>query len=270
MARHNHVSLIGFVINEPSIVDLGVKKRGAFIIQVIRADRNAFDGDAFSKITNATVVTSNPELVEIIEDLHENDIVSIKSNIITVPITKAVECPHCESENTYESLFAYINPVAMCPLKKGLSKGEAMEYLEKNKEFSNEVTIIGHLCHDPEKIASLKKVQLSQYKIGIPRKFNIKWDENSDSKADFPYIKSYGQNSEKDLTYLKKGSTVLIDGFLQTRYFERKKSCSHCSKDINWADSTLEVIAYSTEYLKNLKLGNDIDEDVSVINESTN
>ena len=261
MARHNYVSLYGFASNLPKIASLGEKQRATLSLKVVKGPRDSYDGDIQLKTALPLIATSNKNIIEILNQVHENDILLVKGNIITTPCSKPSLCPHCQKENKFEGLLTYINPISIIIVKTGLTKEEALKNIVDNCEFSNEVCIIGHLGSSPERVPVLKDILETQYKIGIPRKFHIREDDQN-IKSDFPYVKSYGKNAEDDLKYAKIGTTVLIDGYLQGRKFPRKSECVHCGEQYEWKDSALEVVTYQTEYIKNLKTEkNDEDEE---------
>lgn len=259
MARHNDISFYGIVMKQPVLKESGTKTKAVFSMKVFKGDRNSYDGDVQIKATTPLIATTNPVLVEEIKKLKLNDVIMLKGNIITSVLRKNRVCPHCSESNMVEEMFSYINPIAIVPVISNLDYKEAENNVLKNREFSNEACIIGHLCNNPETVAAVTNVTVAQYKIGIPRKFNIKWDkDNQDIKADFPFVKSYGQNAIDDLAVLKEGSTVLIDGYLQTRYFDKGRECEHCGEIYKWKASVLEIVPYQTEYLRNYK-GSDKD-----------
>lgn len=273
MARHNYISLLGSVLVAPKIKeDIEKKEKGLLILKVLKGDRNCFNEELTETIATPIVVTSDPLLIGKIKLLSENDIVLIKGNIVTKKEKKVVVCEHCGTRQGAEGLLTYINPISIVPVKRIDTKEDAQRYLSEYNEVSNEATLIGHLCSDPEKIASIKQTCAVQYKIGINRKYKINTDEVSETnlKADFPYVKSYGKNALDDLESLKKGSTVLIDGYLQSRKFKRKKECENpeCGKNFDWVDSVLEIVTYQVEYLRNLKNkpNNKVDEDSNAVN----
>ena len=259
MARHNYISLYG-VASLPKIVDLGEKQRATLTLKVVKGPRDSFDGEVQIKASSPLIATSNKNIIDKLKDVKENDVLLVKGNIITASCLKTSVCKHCGQENKFEGILTYINPINIIIVKQNLTKEDALKEIVDNREFSNEVCVIGHLGSAPERIPVMKDILEVQYKIGIPRKFHIREDDEN-IKSDFPYVKSYGKNAEDDIKYAKIGTTVLIDGYLQGRKFPRKSDCMHCGETYEWKDSTLEIITYQTEYLKNLRT-EQIDEEV--------
>ena len=264
MARHNYVSLIGSVVSAPRIVDLEESQRATMTLKVIKGDRDSHDGDIQLKVTYPIIISLNKHMVEIMSKLQPNDIVIVKGNLITATVDKGYKaCPYCDSENIFPGLITYVNPIDILVHKQNIEDPkEALKIILENKEFSNEVCVIGHLCTPPEQVATLKSVPVVQYKLGIPRKFRIKEDPLN-VKSDFPYIKSFGQNAIDDLDNLKTGSTVLIDGYLQARKFPKKIECSNCGKTYEDKDTALEIVTYHTEYLRHCKHDDEEDDDAT-------
>lgn len=253
MARHNDISLYCVAVSKPVIKDMGEKQRATLSVKIVKGARDSYDGEVHLKVTYPVVATSNKRIIEVLEKVNENDILLIKGNVITTQTTKKPKCEHCGFENRFDGILTYINPINVLIISTNNTKESALENIVKNREFSNEVCIIGHLCSTPERIPVVKDIIETQYKIGIPRKFHIR-EEVEDVKSDFPYIKSYGKNAEDDMKYAKVGTTVLIDGYLQSRRFPRTCTCEQCGQDFVWHDSVLEIVPYQSEYLKNLRI----------------
>lgn len=259
MARHNDISLYGSLSALPKFKDLGAKERSTFSIKVVRNDsRDAYDGVGM-RASFLLVATCKPFLIDVLKMASVNDMLLVKGTLVTTKVKKKFYCPNedCGEINIVDGTISYINPISIMIVKTGLSEKEVTEELLQNKEFSNELCVLGHLCCDPQKVPVLRETPIVQYQIGIPRKFHI-WDElNEDVRADFPIVKSYGKNAEDDLRVLQKGSSVLIDGFLQGHKYKRKIECESCGKVFEAIDNGLEIVPYQTEYLKNLKMNDE-------------
>ena len=98
---------------------------------------------------------------------------------------------------------------------------------------------------------------LTTYEIAISRKFRVQ-EEAADARTDYPWVKSYGAIANADAKALKTGSLVYIDGFLQTRKIEKNCVCEHCGQTFKWPDSSMEIVPYTTEYLRNYNTPEDI------------
>ena len=168
-------------------------------------------------------------------------------------VIKSHVCPNpdCRQKDVQEGLLVYIEPIyaeKVCTLS---STDECIKYLGQIREISNMAYIVGNLTRDPKKVKVKNGPTVTQYPIAINRKYNIRQDPAT-TKADFPWVKSYGQNAENDRDRLKMGSLVLIDGFLQSRSINRKCICSKCQGKYEWMDRAVEIVPYETEYLANV------------------
>lgn len=251
MARQNIVMLKGSAIK----VDIRQKKDGqmeaVLVMGAIRGFRNVGDGREKVKIDQPIIITRNPELVAEIATWHRNDIVEIKGVVSTRIVLKSHVCPNCQTKDTQEGLLVYVEPIYAEKLITLENTEECIKHLEKVREISNMAYIVGNLTRDPKKVKVKNGPTVTQYPIAINRKFNIRQDPAS-TKADFPWVKSYGQNAENDRDRLKIGSLVLVDGFLQSRSINRKCICSRCGTKYEWMDRALEIVPYETEYLANI------------------
>ena len=148
--------------------------------------------------------------------------------------------------------MSFVNPIYLNVIKTKNSREEAMNLVRKNFEVSNIATIIGTLCREPELHKSEDGEITTQYQLAIDRKYRIKEDHPL-IRTDYPWVKSYGSNAEMDHICLETGSCVFIDGLLRSRQFQRRTICDNeeCKEEYSWTDRSLEIIPYSTEYLKN-------------------
>lgn len=118
-------------------------------------------------------------------------------------------------------------------------------------EISNRIFLIGNLCNDPAYNPIDNGGRVCTYQLGINRKVFIR-DDDPSVRADFPWIKSLGVQADKDYEALKKGSLVYIDGAVQARKdFIVMKTCEYCGSLCEKKDSSMEIVPYSVEYLKN-------------------
>ena len=245
MAKTNQISLYAAVVKQPSV---NSNHTSAMVtVMVMRADRDSGDPDSQIKKDYPIIATKDPEIIEQIADWKENDIVTIKGVIVTKSVKNATYCTRCGKENIEEGTLVYVNPVFVDRISTGNTREHAMEEVYRHKEISNELRIVGDVCGDPE-LVKFKKFNMCQYSIAVPRTFRVK-GSSEEEKTDFPIIKSYGGNAREDLKRLKKGSVVLIDGFLQTRSMKKETECS-CGTKYLWKAGFMEVVPYETEYLR--------------------
>lgn len=136
-------------------------------------------------------------------------------------------------------------------VRKPISDREILKYLRSIGEISNRIYCMGNLCADPAYNDSGIGGRVCNYQLGINRKIFIHEDDER-VRADFPHIRSLGEQAEKDAKCLKKGSLVFIDGSVQAREgFKVIKVCDNCGEEVELPGKAMEVIPYSVEYLRN-------------------
>lgn len=152
-----------------------------------------------------------------------------------------------------------ISPIYLSICKYNLTEFESIEALKSYKEVSNQALMIGYVVGDikhyhPEG----SSYRTSLYQIAFNRKYYLK-DEVSGNRSDYPFVRTFGSQAKLDKQCLSQTSMILVDGYVQTKEFDRKKTCEHCSKNYEWTDTSMEVIGYAIEYLKNFKTPEDIE-----------
>ncbi len=89
--------------------------------------------------------------------------------------------------------------------------------------FLNKVVIIGNLTRDPELKALPSGVQVTNIGVATNRTWKDK-DGNKQDAVEFHNVVAFGRTAEIINQYLKKGSSVLIEGRLQTQNWEDKET----------------------------------------------
>jgi len=262
MARHNFVFLYGKVTKNPKIItdSEGNFLRGQCMLTTIRGDRSTEDdnyGDF--KYDCPIILTKNPELIYEMSTWHENDMVEVKGTISTRDIKRTTTCPHCKHQNSKMGVLLYITPIYCSAIETGLSDEKCFELLKQKCEISNQCIVAGNLCNDPQFYRHQTGLCQTQYQIALNRKFRVKEDP-PETKTDFPWIKSQGENAESDAKFLMKGSSVLVEGYIQTRKIEQTTICEECGEAYSWNDQAMEIVPYSTEYLLNCRTIEEIEE----------
>lgn len=257
MARHNHVTLYGRVPNLPVIEtkenkDGSIKSIARLPVSVVR--RFNKEGARTQKIDTPLIETTNDEFVDIIRDLKVNDLVEIKGVLRSKPVVKGAICPHCHQMITRNGVKRFVHPLNIRVYKRGISEEEAIKNINENAEISNNVYFLGYLCGDPEIYIDPNKAGrcITQYTIAVDRKVRLQ-DDNTNSKSDYLWVKSYGQTGEQDYRRLKKGSCVAIDGYLQTKVYMTKRVCEFCHEELKIQDASIEVVPISSEYCNNFR-----------------
>lgn len=85
--------------------------------------------------------------------------------------------------------------------------------------YLNKVIIIGNLTRDPELKSLPSGIQVTNIGVATNRVWKDK-DGNKQENTEFHNIVIFGRQAETTAQYLKKGSSVLIEGRLQTRSWE--------------------------------------------------
>lgn len=246
--KQNKVILCGMAASAPKIFkaeESGEFKLGVLTLNVVRNNRPTGDTDRQLRQYTIFIKTDKPELIAKMDKIGQFDQVFVKGTLVTKAKDKTSICPECQTEQTQTGVIVYIYPIFIDILEQNLTRKESADLLYERREISNDISIIGHLCSDPMKVEALKNTPIAQYQIGVGRKFKV--DED---KTDFPWVKSYGVNAKDDLLRLRTGSSVLIDGYLQTRAIEKKCRCATCGSVYTWNDYAMEIVPYETEYLK--------------------
>ena len=85
--------------------------------------------------------------------------------------------------------------------------------------YLNKALIFGNLTRDPEVRSLPSGVQVTSFSIATNRVWKDKEGAKQES-AEFHNIVVFGRQAETSAQYLKKGSSVLIEGRIQTRSWE--------------------------------------------------
>lgn len=126
-----------------------------------------------------------------------------------------------------------------------------LDWLQWMSEMSNRIYIMGNVCAEPVYNPIENGGRVCTYQLGINRKVYIKEDDPS-VRADFPWVKSLGDQADMDHAALMKGSLVFIDGSIQARDdFLMEKKCDNCGEISKVKGQAMEIVPYSVEYLRN-------------------
>ena len=89
--------------------------------------------------------------------------------------------------------------------------------------YLNKVIIIGNLTRDPELKALPSGTQVTNIGVATNRTWKDK-EGNKQDAVEFHNVVAFGRTAEIINQYLKKGSSVLIEGRLQTQSWEDKET----------------------------------------------
>lgn len=260
MAKHNNVTLYGYVPELPVIVKDDKTNeyiRGIFTAVVVRGIRDFGNNIDRIKYDAVRVMSFNPDIIKVIETLKVHDMVEVKGSFTTRDVVKAVFCDECNTKISTQGSLAYINPIYMSKRETGASAEDCVKLLKKRYEISNQATLIGIVCREPEFFRTTKGVVITTYQLAVFRKYRVRNDAVDDI-VDFPWVKSYGKIAISDYKALKKGSFVFIDGIVQARDIERKSVCPECGAIRTWNELVEEIIPYAVEYLKDYNTKEDV------------
>lgn len=262
MAKQNAVSLYGRVVRDPSIhIDNATGKliRGACALNVIRSIRSYDNKGSQVKYDCPIIISGDPDQIQKMREWRIGDMVELKGFITTSNVIKSYTCEHCRKKVQKDAVAVFISPMYSKICERDVSEKEAAELLKNSCEASNVVYVIGNLCNDPELYHTRQGVLLATYQIAINRKYRIVGGA-TDARTDYPWIKSYGVTANSDGKYLRKGSSVYVDGALQTRKIEKKMVCPHCGEEFSVSDSSMEIVPYAVEYLRNYRTAEEVEE----------
>jgi len=257
MARHNYVSLHGQLAAEPRIyiTDLGEPKKASLAIRVIR--RPFINGEGAittSKLAVDTpiIMTMNPELITKCAELRLGDMVDLCGVYTTREVVKSTLCPNGHKV-AWDGNFVFITPIYICRREQCLSVEQGIELLRQRTEISNRVMVIGTLCRDPvlrESQDGRRTTAVAQYQLAANRRYHIR-DGHEEERTDYPWIKTINKQAHEDMEHLRTGSTVFIDGAIQTREIKRTLHCPECGASFEYNEPVCEIFPYSVEYLTN-------------------
>lgn len=136
-------------------------------------------------------------------------------------------------------------------VEETLTEDYVSDWLLENSETSNIALLIGNLCDTPIYNPKEQGGRICSYQLGINRKICLK-NEDPDIRADYPWVKSLGDQADQDKSKLQKGSLVLVNGSIQARSkYKIKKYCQKCNELHESEAQTMEIVPYEVEYLRN-------------------
>ena len=273
MATHNQVNLIGYISDEPDIMNEGTEEEQVVItLKSVRREKDGLHSDVFQNILiyydqpdveldheptekekMEKALSRETPMIERLKALHKYDLVEIKGVFMMLSVDKWSECPDCAEDNVREhGSYPVVYPKYLMKLqdytevaKHNISLPDAL-LKRKFDEFSNNITMIGTVVSPPEHI-NYHGVNCCRYKMVINRKLFV--PTQSEIHEDYPYVYSYGKQAERDLKYLQPGAEIFIEGFLRVRTVKSDIQCKHCELTYAYDDVAAEFVPYSVEYL---------------------
>ncbi|MCR5480339.1 MAG: single-stranded DNA-binding protein [Ruminococcus sp.] len=245
MARENTVYLMGR-ISKPTISiieELGTYKLG-FVINIFRANgRKDHIKVLVYGLTEERARTAWAKM-------KDNCWVIVRGMVATRLKKKTVVCPKCGLEKEVNILITEVISYDVPVVLNG-------DYnVEDLYEICNNVSVFGYVCTDVKLNTEGKSLM---YQIKIDRRFNV--EEQGDTRADYPWIKTFGKQAQLDRQHISRSSGVFVNGVLQTRELIRHYVClgEGCDGVIDYKDTVAEILSRNTEYFTdcNFWLGDD-------------
>lgn len=255
MARENTVFLHGQINDTPKLY---VKPDGSYLqagfsMKVMRRPFLTGEGQQNTgvlRIDYPIVITKDADLMKTCSILKKGDMVDIKGVLTTRDVNKSYICPNGH-KNTQLGTSVFITPIFICRREIELSEEEGYNLLRQRSEISNNIMMIGTLCRDPVfyEQDNGSNSCMTQYQIASNRRYHIR-DGHEEERTDYPWVKTVGKQGKDDYAHLKTGSTIFINGAIQTREIERLMVCEECGEQFIKKEVASELFPYSVEYLK--------------------
>lgn len=273
MAKENTVFLFGMVATPPRLAfDSGPAGKTINFMQFpVMTVRRSFMNEFFQlrgekRTDHPIVYTRNSTLIEKnMQDILAGDIVLIKGSLSSREQKKVYICPNCNNEILIENAVSvYVDPIFVEVIEKmpeeyrdekGFPNKEwrldKYAKLNRSAEISNMIMIMGNLCSDPQFYSDPEnKKKECQFLVAAGRKRRI-IEDGENKKTDFLMVKAFGQKAEECRDALQTGSSIYINGALETRQFDRRFCCDECGTLFKSKGTATEVVPYSVEYIKN-------------------
>ena len=248
MARWDEVTLYGQLAEAPLAYRAQQTEDGELLrviakLTVLRGIRKFGAYDQRQKLDVLSVMSGVEKDMKEMLKWDQGDMVLVRGQLITQNHAKHCRCEYCGHVQAYPGYTAYINPIFVYKIKSGYDPEKGLIDLRRWKEVSNRITDPSTHLHETS------GTWISSYKLKIDRKVRVREDAE-ENHCDFPVVKSYGDNAVMDHDLIRAGSLVLLDGMLQSRTYDRQFTCEACGATFRAKDYVVEIVPYSTEYLK--------------------
>lgn len=256
MAKTNQVDLYGYVALDPVVKEDGSGAR--FVLNTKTADRESGLNQQGTINESIMIATKDQEQIEFIKTIRQFHIVRVKGVVTAKLGTRTVYCPKCGAEYTVDVVKVYVEPISMELVNDAFTTAdEAAAFTFKHREYSNEARIMGNVCADPYQ-SLFKKNPLCSYQLAVPRTYRLA-GSSDEERTDYLFVKSFRNNATDDLKRIRKGTLVLIDGFLHSRRIEKSCTCPKCGETMDVKTHALEIVPYETEYLRGYTTNEQLD-----------
>lgn len=256
MSRENYISLRGqlrkgiqFRENENGDVVLGLMP-----LTTVRRDLRDENGTINPKFDQPVICTSDNNILRWMKSLKTHDLVEVKGTFMTQHSKKRSVCPHCGEEQIIDCPIQTINPSFVGVLKDTIkSDAEGTKYLMDCAEVSNIAKIIGTVCTPTDDIVfgeTDRGDMYARYQLAVNRKLFVKGSVDEEDHTDYPIVYSYGNVASDDISVLRQGSEVYLDGFIHTMVYSYDVECPSCGEVHQEKRQRMNLTPYSMEYLR--------------------
>jgi len=202
------------------------------------------------------VYSRNEHILTEMKEVDRGDMVLIKGTLCTADTARKFFCPECNHEQIEPKAVAiYVDPIFIKVIEHNddISEEEADELIRKNFEISNQVYLLGTVCREPFDERDYvrdeeRNTDRFQFQLASKRIRRIREDE-PEKIVDFPWCKCYGEEAVKHHGMLHKGSSVYIDGAIQTRKITLSTICEVCGETLTKTGIATDIVPYHVEYI---------------------
>lgn len=265
MAKENYIYLIGQVKKPVSIkYDTGNNPiKAQFVLTTIK--RSIYDnaGRYTPKYNYLYIETQNLEIINVCSKIKQFDFIEIKGIVASKNVVRAKVCPQCGQATLQKGVLDYIEPIYVGIRAHASSGTDGVEYLKACAEASNILKIIGVVCQEPKFYTYDNGIEYAHYNVAVNRKLFV--EGQPEVSADFPWIKTYGEQAVKDKGAIKKGALIYVDGYLKSEKSKQLTICDACGFQYDFEHMVTVVRPFSVEYLEGCHLP---DPDVKELDEA--
>lgn len=257
MATKNLAHFLGILADDPLFTTINGQKQAAFSLYTLRPAIPTPAGEDESDLIY--VSTKSAGLINQIKRLKKDDIVDMFGNFCGVDVTKYYFCknPDCREFETpvpYKGSVSYINPIEITKVNEAAwDEIKAKMFLQQNRYHSNTIQLIGtakeHPVYTPiERVnrqsGDKEMISLWDLRMSIKVKHLI---PGSLHAKDYISVISYN-----DLSKIKNGDFVSIDGFVKSKHYSKIRKCPCCGTEIKSLEYSMSVIAYDYEHIRHV------------------
>lgn len=253
MAKENLFFGVGQIINPLKIEQSASGEISKISMRIETVKRDLYDatGALAPKHDYPLIVVTDKHLISVIKqkNIQQYDIIEVKGIVATKNVDRRQICPHCNQQILRKGVLDYVYPVYLNKRVSLNTKKDAVPYMLEAAEISNIVRVSGKVCQEVKfYVNENNSVATCNYNIALNRKLYI--PTQPEITADYPWVKSYGEQAEADHKALKLGSLVYIDGYLKTEQAIVKGECPNCGGIVEFPQYANVIRPYAVEYFE--------------------